>query len=235
MISFDSTVAKGFGVGVGDTLTVNVLGREITAEIASLRKIDWRTLRFDFAILFAPGTLENAPHTHIAAIKAPPESESEIERVVAQNFINVSAIRVRDALEAANKIIAGIGTAVTGTASITVLAGIIVLAGTIAATRSRRVYDSVVFKVLGATRRQIVGAFLLEFGLLGLFTGVIGAAIGTLISWAVIEQIMGMNWMFLPVEAVSTVVAAVAFTTLAGFFGTWRALGEKASRHLRNE
>ncbi|MBL4614228.1 MAG: FtsX-like permease family protein [Magnetovibrio sp.] len=235
IISFDAAVAKGFGVGVGDTLTVNVMGREITAKITSLRKIDWRTLRFDFAIIFAPGTLESAPHTNIAAVKAPPEAESEIERVIADNFTNISAIRVRDALEAASRIIAGIGVAVTGTASITVLAGIIVLAGTIAATRARRVYDSVVFKVLGATRRQIVGAFLLEFGLLGLFTGLIGAAIGTLISWAVIEQIMGMKWIFLPLEAFATVIAAIAFTTLAGFFGTWRALGEKASKHLRNE
>jgi putative ABC transport system permease protein len=127
IISFDAAVARGFGVGLGDTLTINVLGREITAEIVSLRKIDWRTLRFDFAIIFAPGTLENAPHTHIAAIKAPPQAEPDIERVVADNFANVSAIRVRDALDAANRIIAGIGTAVTGTASVTVLAGIIVL------------------------------------------------------------------------------------------------------------
>ena len=235
LISFDSRVADGFGVGLGDTLTVNVLGRDITATIASLRKIDWRTLRFDFAIIFAPGTLEGAPHTHIAAIKAPPSSEAEIERTVSQRFANISTIRVRDALEAASRIIEGIGVAVTGTASITVLAGIIVLSGTIAAARSGRVYDSVVFKVLGATRRQIMGAFLLEYSLLGLFTGVVGTAVGTLISWAVIQHIMAMSWVFLPFEAAITVVCAVAFTTLAGFFGTWRALGEKASRHLRNE
>ena len=234
-ISFDAGVANGFGVGLGDTLTLNVLGRDITAEITSLRKIDWRSLRFDFAIIFSPGTLEGAPHTHIAAVKAPPEAEAEIERVVAQNFANVSSIRVRDALEAANRIIAGIGAAVTGTASLTVLAGIIVLGGTVAAARTRRVFDSVVFKVLGATRRQVMGAFLLEYGLLGMFTGLIGALVGTLISWAVIQFIMGMKWIFLPLDAFLTVAAAVALTLVAGFFGTWRALGEKASSHLRNE
>ncbi|HEY9163176.1 MAG TPA: FtsX-like permease family protein, partial [Magnetovibrio sp.] len=234
-ISFDAAVARGFGVGIGDTLTVNVLGRDITATITSLRKIDWRTLRFDFAIIFAPGTLEGAPHTHIAAIKAPPSAEVAIEREVAQQFPNISTIRVRDALDAANKIIQGIGTAITGTASVTVLAGIIVLAGTIAAARARRVYDSVVFKVLGATRRQIIGAFLLEYGLLGLFTGIVAALVGTLISWAVIDRIMGMNWVFLPLDVVVTVCVAMAFTTVAGFFGTWRALGERAGAHLRNE
>lgn len=234
-ISFDATVARGFGVGIGDTLTVNVLGRDITATITSLRMIDWRSLRFDFAIIFSPGTLEGAPHTHIAALKAPPSAEVEIERRVALQFPNISTIRVRDALDAANTIIQGIGAAITGTASVTVLAGIIVLAGTIAAARSRRVYDSVVFKVLGATRRQIMGAFLLEYGLLGLFTGMVAALVGTLISWAVIVQIMSMKWVFLPLEIVVTVGGAMIFTAVAGFFGTWRALGERAGAHLRNE
>jgi len=235
LISFDARVADGFGVGVGDTLTINVMGRNITATIGSLRKIDWRTLRFDFAIIFAPGTLEAAPHTHIAAIKAPISAEAEIERTVATLFANISAIRVRDALEAASRIIAGVGAAVSGTASVTVLAGIIVLAGTIAAARAQRVYDSVVFKVLGATRRQIISAFLLEFGLLGLFTGVVGGLVGTMISWAVIQYIMAMTWVFLPEHVFVTVISAIVFTTLAGFLGTWRALGEKAAKHLRNE
>lgn len=235
LISFDAEVARGFGVGVGDTLTLNVLGRDITAKIASLRKIDWRTLRFDFAIIFSPGVLEGAPHTHIAAVKADPGAETEIERRVAQDFPNISTIRVKDALDAANTIIRGVGAAVTGTASVTVLAGVIVLAGAIAAARARRVYDSVVFKVLGATRWQIMGAFLLEYGLLGLLTGIVGAAVGTLISWAVIRHIMGMAWIFLPVDAAYTVLGAMLFTASAGFFGTWRALGERASGRLRNE
>lgn len=234
-ISFDATVAKGFGVGVGDSLTINVLGRDITAKITSLRKIDWRSLRFDFAIIFAPGTLENAPQTHIAAIKASVQAEPQIEKVVAQNFPNISTIRVKDALDAAGRIISGIGMAVTGTASVTVLAGIIVLGGTIAAARSGRIFSSVVFKVLGATRRQVMTAFLLEYGLLGLFTGLIGTGVGTLISWAVLRFIMGMSWTFLPLDALITVFAAVALTLLMGFIGTWRALGEKASTHLRNE
>ncbi|MBL4693223.1 MAG: ABC transporter permease [Magnetovibrio sp.] len=235
LISFDAHVADGFGVGVGDTLTLNIMGRDIQATIGSLRKINWRTLRFDFAIIFAPGTLEGAPHTHIAAIKADEAAEIEIDRTIASHWPNISAIRIKDALQAASRIIAGIGAAITGTASLTVLAGIIVLAGTIAAARSQRVYDSVVFKVLGATRRQIMAAFLLEFGLLGLFTGLVGGTVGTLISWAVIKYVMAMTWSFLPLQVVVTIIAAISFTTLIGFFGTWRALGEKASKHLRNE
>ena len=235
IISFDAGVAEGFGVDVGDTLTLNVLGREITAEIKSLRKIDWRTLRFDFAIIFAPGTLENAPQTHIAAIGAPKHAELEIERQITDTFPNISTIRVRDALEAAHNILAGISRAIQGTASVTILAGIIVLAGTIAAGHAKRVYDSVVFKVLGATRIQILGAFVAEYAFLGLLTGIIALSIGALISWAVITQLMDMAWTFYPSIALLTTAAGILFTTVSGLIGTWAALGEKAAGYLRNE
>lgn len=235
LISFDAKVARGFGVGVGDTLTLNILGREITAEIASLRAIDWRTLRFDFAIIFAPGTLEGAPHTHIAAIKVPSESEEAMERAVVKTFSNISAIRVKEALEAASIMLAGIGAAISGTSVITILSGALVLAGTIAAARKRRIYDSVVFKVLGATRKQVLAAFVLEYGLLGLFTGIIAAGVGTLASWAVMTILMQTTWIFLPLTTLITVLACIAFTVAAGYIGTWRVLGRKAAPYLRNE
>ncbi|MBF0246572.1 MAG: FtsX-like permease family protein [Alphaproteobacteria bacterium] len=234
-ISLDARVAKGFGIGVGDTLTVNVLGRDVTATVLSLRDIDWRTLRFDFAIIFAPGVLEHAPHGHIAAVKANPGTENALERAVTDRFANISAIRVRDALDAANRILEGIGWAITGTASVTLLAGIVVLAGAIAAARTRRIHDAVVFKVLGATRAQIMAAFLLEYGFLGLLAGSVSILAGTAVAWAVIRHVMAMTWSFEATEALVTLFAAVAITLAAAFLGTWRALGEKAGRRLRNE
>ncbi len=235
LISLDKGLAKGFGVGLGDTLTLNVLGRRISGTIASLREIDWRSLRFDFAIIFAPGPLEGAPHTHIAAVEAPAALEDELEEAVASKFTNITAIRVREALAAASGILAGIGQAVRGTSLITILAGALVLAGTIAAGQRRRIYTSVVFKVLGATRASLLKAFVIEFGILGLTTGVVAAAIGTLTSWAVMVFLMQSDWIFLPAVVSWTVAICLLVTISAGFFGTWRALGEKASSHLRNE
>ena len=150
LISLDAGLAQGFHVGVGDTLTLNVLGRRVTATIASLREIDWRSLRFDFAIVFSPGVLEGAPQTHIAAVRVPPAAEEALEAAVSDTFANISAIRVRDALEAARRLLAGIGGAVRGTALVTLVTGVVVLAGAIAAGRQRRGYEAVVLKVLGA-------------------------------------------------------------------------------------
>ena len=229
-ISLDAGIAEGFGIGVGDTLTLNVLGRRIETVILSLREIDWRSLRFDFAIVFAPGTLEGAPQTHVAAVKAPPEAEGAIERAIA-DLRNVSAVRVREALEAAARILAGVGAAVRGTALLTILAGVVVLSGTIAAGRRRRVYDAVVFKVLGATRRHVLSAFVIEYGILGLATGVIAAAVGTATAWAVVVRLMGMTWTILPGVAAATVAISLGLAAIAGFGGTWWALGQK-SRHI---
>jgi putative ABC transport system permease protein len=235
VISLDSGLAKGFGIGIGDTLTLNVLGREIEGTITSLREIDWRSLRFDFAIIFAPGPLEGAPHTHIAAVGAPAAIEEELEDAVSSRFANITSIRVREALEAASHILEGIAGAVSGTSLITIVAGALVLAGIIAAGQPRRIYDSVVFKVLGATRTRLLKAYAYEYGILGMATGVIAAATGTLTAWAVIVFLMRMSWIFLPHVVAITVFVCLFVTVAAGYLGTWKALGEKATTHLRNE
>ncbi len=234
-ISLDRSLAQGFGIGIGDTLTLNVLGREIEGTIMSLREIDWRSLRFDFAIIFAPGPLEGAPHTHIAAVETPREAEEALEDAVSERFANITSIRVREALEAAATILQGIGQAVRGTSLITLAAGALVLAGTIAAGQRRRVYDSVVFKVLGATRGRLLRVFVLEYGILGAATGTIAAAVGTLIAWAVMVFLMRTQWIFLPGVVAATIGSCLLATVAIGYFGTWKALGEKASAHLRNE
>ena len=235
VISLDSGLAKGFGIGLGDTLTLNVLGREIEGTITSLREIDWRSLRFDFAIIFAPGPLEGAPHTHIAAVEAAAAIEEQLEDAVSERFANITSIRVREALEAASSILAGIGQAIRGTSLVTIIAGALVLAGTLAAGQRRRIYDSVVFKVLGATRGRLLRAFAYEYAILGVATGLIAAAIGTLTAWAVMVFLMRTGWIFLPQVVVITTTLCLFVTVAAGYFGTWRALGEKASTHLRNE
>jgi len=235
LISLDAHVAGDFGVEVGDTLTLNVLGRNISARIASLREIDWRSMRFDFAIIFSPGILENAPQTHIAAIQAPKSLEQKIERAVGDQFENVSIIRVREALQSAADILAGIGGAVRATAAITILAGALVLAGVVAAGRRRRVYDAVVFKVLGATRAVILRAFLIEYGLLGLTTAIISTVIGTATAWAIVTLLMRMRWSFSGETVLITAGACLILTLFAGFAGTWWALGQKSAPLLRNE
>jgi putative ABC transport system permease protein len=154
---------------------------------------------------------------------------------VTDRFPNVSAIRVKDALAQVARIFESIAEAVRLTAGITLVAGTLVLAGAVAAGHRRRVYDSVVLKVLGATRSQVTRAFLLEYGLLGVVTAVIAAAIGTVAAYLVLTQVMRAEWIFLPQAVAGTAVLSTLLTLVLGFAGTWKALGAKAAPLLRNE
>ncbi|WP_207484785.1 ABC transporter permease [Arenibaculum pallidiluteum] len=236
LISVIGDVARAFGVGPGDRLGITILGRTMEARIANVREVDFSSLNINFALVFAPGLLEGAPQTWIATLRATPEAEPEIQRLVARSFPNVTTVRVKDALDQVNALLGQIGTGVRLTAAVTLIAGTLVLAGAVAAGHRRRVYDAVVLKVLGATRGAILRAFMLEYGLLGIVTAVIAGAIGTLAAWAVLIEVMRWDrWVFLPASVLGVAALCTVITLAFGFVGTWRALGQPAAPLLRNE
>jgi putative ABC transport system permease protein len=235
LVSFDAVLARGMGLKVGDTLSVNLLGREITAVIANLRSIDWERLGINFTMVFAPGTLEGAPQTHLAAVYLPQAEEEGLARAVTERFSNISAIHVREALAGVDRIIGMIGDAVRLTALVTLAAGTLVLGGAVAAGHHRRVYDAVVLKVLGATRGSITRAFLIEHGVLGALSALVAGALGTLAAYFLVTRLMKTDWVFRPAPLLWTVALATLLTLGLGFAGTWRALGAKPAPYLRNE
>jgi len=229
-------IADAFGIGPGDRMTVNILGRDIEATVAVVRDLDFTTMTINFTIVFSPGVLESAPQTWLATIRAEPEAELPIQRAVASTFTNISAVRVKDALETVNGILGNIGTAVRVTAAVTLVAGTLVLAGAIAAGHRRRVYDAVVLKVLGATRSTVLRAFLLEYGLLGLITAAVACGLGTLTAWAVLTRVMEFDvFTIMPGVIIGTAALCTAITLSLGFLGTWRALSQPAAPLLRND
>ncbi|MDG5497607.1 FtsX-like permease family protein [Niveispirillum sp. BGYR6] len=228
-------IATTFGIGPGDRMTLNILGRDIEGEVAVVREIDWESIGINFTLIFSPGVLEAAPQTYLATIKADPASEATIQREVARRFSNISAVRVKDALETISGILGNVGVAVRLTAAVTLAAGTLVLAGAIAAGHRRRVYDAVVLKVLGATRGTVLRAFLLEYGLLGLVTSAFAGLLGTLVAWAVLTKVMDFGFTFLPQSVLFTTLLCTGITLTLGFIGTWRALGQPAAPLLRND
>jgi putative ABC transport system permease protein len=235
LVSLDAEVARDFQVGVGDTLTVNVLGHEITARIASLRDIRWQSATMNFTLVFSPNALAGAPGMYIATVNSAPGTEETIEATVVDAMPNITVIQVREALELMKSVLGTLGVAVRLTAAVALVAGVLVLAGAIAAGQARRIYESVVLKVLGATRGDVLKAFVFEYLLLGLSAGVIAAAVGTIAAWAVVEFVMRISWTLDPTLIVGVITACVALTLVAGFTGTWRAMGTKAATHLRND
>ncbi|MEJ1996361.1 MAG: FtsX-like permease family protein [Limibacillus sp.] len=235
LVSLDHEVFALLGLSIGDTLSINILGRNVEVEIANTREIEWQDLQIDFVMIFSPGLLEAAPQSHIATVKLDPAKEDGLERAVVEAFPNISAIRVKEALARAAEFFGKVAIAVSATAGLTLLSGVLVLAGAFAAGHQRRVYDSVVLKVLGATRARVAGIFLLQYGLLGLITAAIAAGIGTLAGFIVVTQVMEADFIFLPETVFPTALLAAVLTLLLGFIGTWRALSVKSAPLLRNE
>lgn len=235
IVSIATDVAKAFDIGVGDELTITILGRDITAKVANVRDIDWASFTMNFAVTFAPGALESAPATFIATVGVDENAEIKMQNDIAKNFPNVTAVRVRDALETAGKLLGAILGAIRISAAVTLVAGTLVLAGGIAAARRRHIYDAVVLKVLGATKRRILMTFLLEYGMLGIVTSLVAAVIGTAASYGILTQVMELKWEFSWLSVLTITLVCLGITLASGFAGTLGALRQKPARHLRNQ
>ena len=236
LVSFAAKEAEELGLKIGDTVTVNVLGRNITAKIANFRQVQWETLAINFVMVFSPNTFAGAPHSWLATltdVDAAPEQEANVLRTVTQTFPAVTSVRVKDAIEVANDLISQLAVAIRWAASVGLLAAILVLAGALAAGNRARQHDAVVLKTLGATRLTLIRAFIYEYALLGLATAVFALGAGGLAAWFVVVKLMNLQMRMLPDVAFFTVLTALVLTVGFGLAGTWRVLGQKAGSVLR--
>ena len=233
LVSIDDDAAKALGLKIGDAITVSVMGVEVTAKIASTRKIDWQSLGFNFALLFAPGTLEAAPHGWMASLAVKPDQEHAIQSGLGAQFPTASVVRVKDVLGQVAELLGQLSTAIRAAAGVTVAAGIAVLIGALAAGDRARTYDAVLLKLLGATRGQVARATLAEYGLLALIVAGLALLLGGVAGWYVITQVFKLEWQPEWAPVIGTVLAGGAVTVLLGLLGSWRALSARPNAVLR--
>lgn len=234
LISLTSDLAEGFGVDLGDTLTVNVLGRNITGTISNIREVNWRTLAMQFAIVFSPGTLDRAPQTWLGAAYGHGGEDGLFARVTSA-YPEVAVVTIREVLDNAAMLMRRTASIFQVMAGVALLVGFLVLAGAFSADQHRRIYDSVIYKVCGATRRDILAILVAEFSLAGLFTGLGSLILGTVTAWGVVQGLLKMQFTPDLSTGLLTVLAGVAISLAMGLLGTWRVLGKKAAPFLRNE
>lgn len=238
LVSFDAQNASGIGLKIGDKLTVNVLGRNITARVANLRTVDWRSFGINFVMVFSPNTFAGAPHTNLATIATSPDGKGATDAVLmrrlALDFPAVTAVRVKDALEAVNTIVAQLAMAIRGASGLAIAASLLVLGGALAAGQRARLYDAMILKTLGATRRFILSSYALEYAAIGLVAAVFGVVAGTAAGWGIVTQVMRIEFVSDPTGAILAATAAVSVTVLFGLVGTIKILAKAPASHLRN-
>ncbi len=238
LVSFEKKLAVGLGLKIGDTVSVNVLGREITARIANLRDVKWERLGINFVMVFSPATFAGAPHSGLATLTYPQGAgaaqEVALLKEMARAYPAVTTIRVKEALEQANKMVADLSFGIRIASLVTLLTSVLVLAGALAAGHQHRVYDAVILKTLGATRARLLGAYGLEYAGLGLATAVFAIGAGTLSAYVVVTRVMDIGFSFSIWAALGAILVALGFTLGFGLLGTWRALSAPPVRVLRH-
>jgi putative ABC transport system permease protein len=239
LVSFEAAIAKGLGLKIGDSVTVNVLGRNVTARITNLREVKWETLSLNFILVFSPNTLIGAPHNLLCTITlpkdAPLSAEARLAQQIGREFPATTAIRVKDAIDAFSVIFNRIMVAVRAAGSVTLIAGALVLAGALATAQRRRIQQAVILKTLGATRRRILLSHFAEYLVLALLTSFIALLIGGLAAWVTVSQVMEVDFVFSLRAAAETMLLATVLVALFGGFGTWRVLAAPAVPYLRSE
>jgi putative ABC transport system permease protein len=238
LVSFESKIADGLGLKIGDPVVVNILGRNIAATLANTRAVDWQSLGINFVLVYSPGAFRGAPHTHIATFTYPGgstlEGEMALLKAAGTEFPTATAVRVREALEAVTKVVLDLTLAIRGASAVTLIAAVLVLAGALATGHRHRVYDAVVLKMLGATRPRLLAAYVLEYLLIGFVTAIVGVAAGSLAAFMVMTEVMNLSftWLFWP--ALGATLGATALTIAFGLIGTFSALGQKPAPVLRH-
>jgi putative ABC transport system permease protein len=238
LVSFEKKLADGLGLKIGDPVVVNVLGRDISATIGNMRTVDWQSLGINFVLVFSPNTFRGAPQTHIATLTeahgGDPARDAGLVKAVADAFPMITSVRVREALDAVGSVVTNLTLAIRGASAVTLLSAILVLSGALAAGHRHRVYDAVILKTLGATRVRLLGAYALEYLMIGLATAVFGVLAGSVAAWLIVTRLMTLSFVWQAGSAAGVVLAALIVTVGLGLAGTLVALNQKPASVLRN-
>jgi putative ABC transport system permease protein len=237
LVSMEKKIADGLKLGIGDEIVVNVLGRDIPARISNLRNIDWQGLGINFVLVFSPNAFRGAPHSHVATLtESHPDAagDARIIKQVADAFPMVTSVRVREALETIGSVVTNLVLAIRGASAVTLISAILVLGGALAAGHRHRVYDAVILKTLGATRARLLGAYALEYLMIGFATAVFGVIAGSIAAWLIVTRLMTLSFIWQAGSAAGVVIAALVVTVGLGLAGTLLALNQKPATVLRN-
>jgi putative ABC transport system permease protein len=237
LVSMEKKIADGLQLKIGDEIVVNVLGRDIPAKIANLRNIDWQGLGINFVLVFSPNAFKGAPHSHVATLteaSSDPTADARIIRQVADAFPMVTSVRVREALETIGTVVSNLALAIRGASAVTLISAILVLGGALAAGHRHRVYDAVILKTLGATRVRLLGAYALEYMMIGFATAIFGVIAGSIAAWLIVTRLMTLSFVWQAGSAAGVVAAALLVTVGLGLAGTLLALNQKPATVLRN-
>ncbi|MBL8125196.1 MAG: ABC transporter permease [Blastocatellia bacterium] len=236
-VSVEEDMAERLKIAVGDSITFDISGRKITAQVANIRKLDLRNTRTAFIFVFRPGVLESAPQSYAATVlsRISATERQRLQRDVLAAYPNVQIFDVADIVSTVQRLVNNFVLAISFVGSFVVLSGILILIGSIALTKSQRIYENAILKTLGAGRKTLASILLAEYGILGLLSGLIGAGFAVLLSWAVSRYIMNIDWEFDPTLTIAGTVVTTLVVMSVGAAASFDVLFRKPLQTLRSQ
>jgi putative ABC transport system permease protein len=234
-VSVEEDAAMHLGLTIGSTVEFDIQGTTVSAEVSSIRKVEWGNFSTNFYMILSPGSIAGVPITYVSTVRVSPEKEVPLQQAVVAAFPNISAIHIGDVLDSFAKVLDRLSLAIRAVALFCVAAGGLVMAAALAATRYRRLYESVILKSLGATRGLIARSFAMEYVLMGAVAGLIGLALGSVLSWALVRVVFELPWNIQPWVLGMGLLFTMLLTLSVGFASTYRILGQRPLTVLRHE
>ncbi|KMP11363.1 ABC transporter permease [Candidatus Nitromaritima sp. SCGC AAA799-C22] len=232
-ISLEEDAAKRLGAKIGSQLTMDIQGIPVTAPVTSIRKVNWRNMRTNFYMIFSPGALEGAPVTYVSTVHVPKDKELPLQHAVVNALPNITALSTRDIIDTIENVVEKLKTLVDFMSAFTITAGLIILSGSVASTKYRRLKESAVLKILGARRKKVASILGVEYATLGVIASLVGVGLSAALSWTVMKYLVKAPWHLQPGIMLWTLALAVLLTTMTGIFSSLDVLKNKPLKTLR--
>lgn len=234
-VSLEQRYAETLGATVGSRLTFDVQGVPVELRVSSLRTVEWQSFDINFFLVVEPGVIDDAPQTVLMTAQLPADREPGVQDRLAAAFPNVTLVSVRAALAQAQGMLSRVGLGIRVVGGFTALAGIAILASAVAADASRRGREVALLKTLGTTRAGVVGMLAVEYTLVGLAAGALGAAGAWTVSRLLVERLLRLEW-HTDVEALTVgILGAAVACAVAGVAANLRALRVRPAAVLRGD
>ena len=232
-VSLEEDAAKRLGLTIGSELTVEIQGIKVSAPVTSIRKVNWRNMRTNFYMIFSPGALDGAPITYVATVNVSEEKELQLQQAVIDALPNVTALSTRDIVNTVESVVGKLKTLVDFMSGFSILSGLIILSGSIASTKFRRLKESAILKILGARRRAVASILGVEYAILGVISGIMGIGLSCLLAWGIMKFLVKSEWNLYPGVLLWTLALSVLLTTLTGILSSLDVLKNKPFKTLR--
>ncbi len=236
-VSVEEEMAERLKISAGDSITFDISGRQLTAQVANVRKLDLRNTRTAFIFVFRPGVLENAPQSFVANVlkRIPANDRQRLQRDIVDKFPNVQIFDVAEIVKVFQNLLENFVLAISFVGGFVILSGILILIGSVALTKSQRVYENAILKTLGAKRLTLSTILFAEYGILGTMAGVIGVFFATVLSFAVSKYVLDIDWEFDPTLSFLGILITAFLVMIVGAVSNFDVLFKKPLSTLRSQ